>query len=104
MPNTFSKDFPLDVGIFSTAKLTLGGSTDANAVEAIIANDKFPDGNIELGHISLTADTGKVSLKPESVGGASVSFEIKASAQSGVGVYAKAADALKALNLADAPN
>jgi len=100
----FAKDFPLDASIFSTAKLTLGASTDANAAQAILTNDKFPDGNIELGHISLTADTGTVSLKPESVGGASVSFDIAASAQSGVGVYDKSADAIKAINLADSPS
>jgi hypothetical protein len=97
----FSKDFPLDVGIFKTAKLTLGASTDANAAEAILTNDKFPDGNIELGHISFSADSGQVSLNPGAVGGATVSFEIKASAQTGVGVYGKSADAIKALNLGD---
>ncbi len=96
-----SKDFPLNAGIFTTAKLTLGGSTDANAAQAILTDGKFPDGNIEVGHISFTADTGKVSLNPATVGGAAVSFDIAASAQSGVGLYAKAADAIKALNLAD---
>jgi hypothetical protein len=100
----FSRDFPLDVGIFTTAKLTLGASTDANATQAILANGTFPDGNIELGHISFTADTGSVTLKPEAVAGASVSFDIAASAQSGVGVYGKSADAIKALNLADPPS
>jgi hypothetical protein len=94
----------LDGGIFTTAKLTLGASTDMNAAQAILANDKFPDMNIELGHISFTADTGKVSLKPTVVGGASVSFDITASMQSGAGVYGKPADAIKALNLGDAPN
>jgi hypothetical protein len=103
-PDSFSKDFPLDAGIFTTAKLTLGASTDANAAQAILANDKFPDGNIELGHISFAADTGKVSLKPATVGGASVSFDITASAQSGMGVYGKSADALTALNLTDPPS
>ena len=103
-PNSFSKDFPLDAGIFTSAKLTLGASTDANAARAILANDKFPDGNIELGHISFTADTGKVSLKPATVGGASVSFDITASAQSGMGVYGKSADAITALNLTDPPS
>src|ERR1041385_3307839 len=102
--NTFSKDFSLDAGLFSTTTITLAGSTDAQAMEAILADDKFPDQDIELGHISFSADTGKISLKPETVGGASVSFEIKASAQSGGGVYAKAADALKALNFPDSPN
>lgn len=102
-PSDFSKDFSLDAGIFTSTKLTLAGSTDANAALAIVNNTKFPDGNIELGHISLTADTGQVSLKPETVGGASVSFDIAASAQSGVGVYGKSADAIKALNLDNAP-
>ena len=103
MPTDFSKDFSLDAGIFTSTKLTLAGSTDANAAMAIVNNTKFPDGNIELGHISLTADTGQVSLKPETLGGASVSFDIAASAQSGVGVYGKSADAIKALNLDNAP-
>lgn len=102
MPDTdFSKDFTLDAGIFTSTKLTLAGSTDLNAAQAIVKNTAFPDGDIELGHISLTADTGKVSLKPETVGGASVSFEISASAQSGVGVYGKSSDAIKAIGLDD---
>src|SRR5271166_3764773 len=83
-PTAFSKDFPLDAGIFTTAKVTIAGSTDANVVEAILANDEFPDGNIQLGHISLTADTGKVSLKPAAAAGATVSFDLSASAQSGM--------------------
>jgi len=102
-PINFSKDFSLDAGIFTSTKLSLAASTDANAALAIVNNTKFPDGNIEIGHISLTADTGKVSLKPETVGGASVSFDITASAQSGVGVYGKFADAIKALALDDSP-
>lgn len=77
-PINFSKDFSLDAGIFTSTKLSLAASTDANAALAIVNNTKFPDGNIEIGHISLTADTGKVSLKPETVGGASVSFDITA--------------------------
>ena len=100
----FSKDFSLDAGIFGPVKLTLSGSTDASAVEAIVLNNKFPDGDVELGHISFTADTGTVSVKPETVGGASVSFEIAASAQSGMGVYAKSADAISRLNLANPPS
>jgi hypothetical protein len=102
-PGGFSKDFPLDASIFSTANLTLSASTDANAIQAILADDKFPDGNIERGHISFTTDTGEASLKQETVGGASVSFDIAASAQSGLGVYGKSADAIKAINLADPP-
>lgn len=100
----FSKDFPLDGGIFTSAKLSLAASTDGDAAKAILANDKFPEGNIELGHISFTADTGKVSLKPETVGGSSVSFDISASAQTGIGVYAKSADAIKALKLPQPPS
>ena len=103
MSSNFSKDFALDAGIFKTTKLTVSGSTDTGALQSILANDKFPDGDIELGHISFSADTGKVSLLPEKIGGASMSFDIAASAQSGAGVYAKSADALKALNLSDAP-
>ena len=40
---------------------------------------------------------------PDVVSGASVSFNIAASAQSGIGVYGKVADALKGLNLTDLP-
>jgi hypothetical protein len=97
----FSKDFALDEGIFTTAKVTVGESTDANVLGAIVANRPFPDGDVQFGHISLTADTGQVSLNPASVGGASVSFDLSASAQSGAGVYGKSADAITALNLAD---
>lgn len=103
MPS-FSKDFPLDVSIFSSAKVTLGGSTDSAAAEAILANNKFPDGDIEVGHISFTADSGTVTLNPASIGGASFSFDLSASAQSGVGVYGKAADAIRAIHLPDTPN
>src|SRR5262245_48402252 len=98
---SFSKDFSLYSGIFKTTQITVAGSTDANALQAILADDKFPAGDIELGHISFTADTGDVSLKP--IAGTAVSFDIKASAQSGVGVYGKAATALGALKLGDAP-
>jgi len=97
----FSKDFSLDAGIFGPVKITVAGSTDANAAQAILTNSKFPDGNIALGNISFTADTGSVSLKPDTVGGASVSFEIAASAESGMGVYDKSADAINSVNLAD---
>jgi hypothetical protein len=105
-PNGFSKDFPIDVGIFTTAKVSLvDASTDADVKDAILAGttDKFPDRDIQLGHIAVAADTGKVSLQPAAAGGATVSFDISASAQSGIGVYTKSADAIKALNLADAP-
>jgi hypothetical protein len=74
-PIAYSKDFPLDAGIFNTSKVTIAGSTDANVVEAVLANDQFPDGNIQLGHISFTADTGKVALNPAAAGGATVSFD-----------------------------
>ena len=102
-PIDFSKDFSLDAGIFTSTKLSLAASTDANAALAIVNNTKFPDGDIEVGHISLQADTGQVSLNPAKVGGAAVSFDITASAQSGVGVYAKFADAIKTLALDSAP-
>ncbi|HLJ46707.1 MAG TPA: hypothetical protein VKU01_11900 [Bryobacteraceae bacterium] len=103
-PVGFSKDFSLNEGIFTSTKITLSASTNANALEAILAGDQFPDGDIEVGRIAFTADTGKVSLKPDIVGGASVSFDISASAQAGMGVYGKSADAIKALALADSPS
>jgi hypothetical protein len=101
--SSYSRDFPLDAGIFTTAKLALGASTEANATRAILANHPFPDGNVDLGRISLTASTGEVSLRPATAGGASVRFDIAASTGGGAGVFGTALDAIGALNLADPP-
>ena len=101
---TLSKDFPIDASIFTSAQVTLGASTDTNAAEAILSNSKFPEGDIQVGHISLAADTGRVSLKPSALPAqTSLSFDIASSAQSGLGVYSKFSDALSALNLTDPP-
>ena len=98
-------DFPIDAGIFTAAKVSLGGSTDANADLAIANNQAFPAGDIQVGHISVTADTGSVSVQSSALpNGASVTFEISASAQSGIGVYGKSADAIAALSLTDPPS
>ena len=106
MSNGFSRDFPIDAGIFTTAKVSLvDASTDADVRDAILAvtTDTFPDRDVQLGHIAVAADTGKVSVKPEMAKGASVSFDISASAHAGGGLYAKAADAIRALDLAEPP-
>jgi hypothetical protein len=61
----FLKTFPLDANILapgSSANISIDGSTDANALSAILNNNRFPDGDIELGHIKLAADTGKRRL------------------------------------------
>jgi hypothetical protein len=101
----YSKDFPIDAGIFTTAKVSLGASTDANADQAIANNQPFPAGDIQVGHISITADTGSVSLKPAALpAGTSVTFDVSASASAGVGVYGKSSDAIAALNLSDPPS
>lgn len=98
-------DFPIDAGIFTTAKVSLGASTDANADLAIDKNQPFPAGDIQVGHISVTADTGDVSLKPAVLpANTSVTFDISASAQSGIGVYGKFSDAIAALSLTDPPS
>jgi hypothetical protein len=102
---TVSKDFSLSSGIFTTANVSLSASTDANAAFAIGTDKPFPGGDIQVGHISVTADTGMVSLNPAEIpAGTSVSFDISASAQSGLGVYGKSADAIAALNLIDPPS
>ena len=98
----FSKDFNLDAGIFTPTKLTLAGSGSGTALQAILSNSAFPDGDLQAGSISFTADTGQVSLSAAS--GVSGSFDLSAAAQAGAGVYGKAADALAALKLADAPS
>jgi hypothetical protein len=106
-PGEFSKDFPLDASVLapgSSVKLTIGESTDADALAAIVKDDKFPSRNIELGHISFAADTGKgISFKTAATGGATIGFRSSASFQAGIGVYGTPADAIKALNLGDSP-
>ena len=102
---TISKDFSLSSGIFTTAMVSLSTSTDANALFAIGTDKPFPDGDIQVGHISVTADTGTVSVNSAAIpAGTSVSFDISASGQSGIGIYGKSADAIAALNLADPPS
>lgn len=97
-----SKTFSIDSGVFTSAKVTVGGSTSANALAAIVSNTPFPAGNITVGQISVSADTGSVTVKPSALpNGASVTFDVSGSAQSGAGVYDKAADAIASLGLAD---
>ncbi len=99
-PTSFSKDFAIDTSILapgSSAKVSIAASTDANALAAIFANDKFPSGKIELGHIALQASTGSgLAFK---AGGTSVNFKASADFQTGVGIYDVPADALATLHL-----
>jgi len=60
----FSKDFKIDSGIFTSAEISLGATTDGNAQSAILSNAQFPPGDIQIGHISITADTGTITVKP----------------------------------------
>lgn len=97
-----SQTFSIDSGIFTSAKVTVGGSTSANALSAILSNTPFPAGNITVGQISVSADTGSVTVKPSALpNGASVTFDVSGSAYSGAGVYDKVADAIASLSLAD---
>lgn len=99
-----AKGFSLDEKIFGTTELALSASTDANVLTAIEKNAEFPDGDIAIGHISFSADTGSVGVKPTALPtGTSVTFDISASAESGAGVYAKSADAIKTLGLTNPP-
>lgn len=78
-----SQTFSIDSGISTSAKVTVGGSTNANALAAILANTAFPAGNITVGQIAVSADTGTVSVKPAALpNGATVSFDISSSAAS----------------------
>jgi hypothetical protein len=103
----FSKEFRLDGDILapgSAAKLTISGSSDAGALAAILSDDKFPEGDIEIGRISFGADTGPgIFFRGDLVGGASLGFRASASVQSGLGVYDTPAKAIKALRLEDPP-
>ncbi|HEY3707476.1 MAG TPA: hypothetical protein VGL22_20610 [Terracidiphilus sp.] len=104
-PLSLSKEFSIDAGIFTAAKVTVGSSADANAIQAVLLNSRFPDGDIKVGNFSVKANTGEVSLQPSALpAGTSVSFDFSASAQSGMGVYDRFADALSALNLTNQPS
>lgn len=97
-----SQTFSIDSGLFTSAKVTVGGSTNANALTAILANSPFPSGTISIGQVAVSADTGSISVKTSALPtGASVTFDLSGSAQSGAGVYDKAVDAIAALGLSD---
>jgi hypothetical protein len=61
---TFQKTFPLDseiLGPNSSVGLQVGGSTDADVLQALAANQPFPTrptGVIDLTHVSLVASGG----------------------------------------------
>ncbi len=100
-----TKSISIDSGIFTSASVTFTGSTDVPSDLAIAQNTPFPAGDITVGQISVSVDTGTVSVLPASLPvGTSVTFELKVSAQSGVGVYGKSGDAITALSLVDPPS
>ena len=71
--NEFSKEFRLDEGILapgSAARLTIGSPSDPALLTAITRDDKFPEGDIEVGRISFTADAGsEILFRGASAGG-----------------------------------
>jgi len=101
--DSFSKDFPLDTGIFTTAKLTLGASTTPTQHRPSSPTISSRMGTSNSATFRSRPIPARFSVKPATVGGALVSFDITPSAQSGMGVYGTSADAIKAINLADAP-
>lgn len=98
-------DLPKDIlGPNSAESITIGGSTDADVLEAILNNTKFPsrpNGNIELGHIELKASGGS-DIK-FNAGQGTVGFNFSAGFQTGIAVFDKATDAINTLHLDNAP-
>src|SRR6476660_4231070 len=100
----FSKEFDLDKDILpagSSAKVLVSAATDPAVLGAILANDPFPAGNIELGSISLRAQAGK-NLE-FNAGQEKISFSASAAAGAGMGVFTDSAKAIAALKLAAPP-
>ena len=100
----FSKEFDLDKDILpagSSAKVLVSVTTDPAVLGAILANDPFPAGNIELGNISLQAQAGK-NLE-FNAGQEKISFSASAGAGAGMGVFTDSAKAISALKLAAPP-
>jgi hypothetical protein len=99
-PTELTKEFAIDSGVFTGTEIDLSASTDSNAAQAILSNRPFPDGDIQLGHIAISANTGEIAVKPSALPvGAAVSFKVCASGESGLGVYRKFSDATSAMRL-----
>jgi hypothetical protein len=105
----FEKEFPLDpkiLGPGSALKVSVGGATDADVLQAILKNTAFPtrpNGQLPLGSIDLQASGGnQIAFKAGPSG--TVTFQFAASFHAGIGVFDKPADALGSLSLDSAPN
>jgi hypothetical protein len=100
MPPQLTKEFSIDSGVFTGTEIDLSASTDSNAAQAILSNKPFPDGDIQLGHINISANTGEIVVKASALPtGAAVTFKVSASGESGLGVYRKPSDAISAMKL-----
>ena len=103
----FSKDFDLKKNILtvdSSQRISISLTSDADVLLAIGEDTEFPkrgNGIIDLAHISLDAEAGKkVAFKS---GSGSVTFHATAGFRTGMGVFDKAEDALKSLQVEAVP-
>src|SRR5947208_17122678 len=99
------KKFPLDgdiLGPNSAVSLDLGGTTDADVIAAVLANQQFParpNGVIDLTHISLTASGGNpVAFQG---GPVTLGFSFSAGVTVGLGIFDNPKDALASLKLGE---
>jgi hypothetical protein len=103
------KEFPLDpkiLGAGSALKVSAGGTTDSDVLQAILKDTAFPvrpNGQLPLGHIQLQASGGNQVAFTAGPSG-TVSFNFLASFNTGVGVFDKPSDALGSLPLDSVPN
>ena len=92
------------LGPGSALSLELGGSTDADVLEAVARNEPFPvrpSGGIEVGHLNLEAGGGNpVAFRG---GATTVGFKFAASVTAGAGIFDDPETALKALGLDETP-
>ena len=103
----FQKTFPLDsdvLGPNSSITVKVGGSTDADVLQALATNQPFPTrptGVIDLGHISLVASADNpVAFN---AGDTTIGFSFSAGVTAGVGVFDDPQAAIQSLGLGETP-
>jgi hypothetical protein len=103
----FQETFPLDTDILgpnSAVNLQVGGSTDADVLQALATNHPFPTrptGVIDLTHISLVASGGNpVAFKG---GNTTLGFSFSAGVEAGLGVFDDPKAAIQSLGLGETP-
>src|ERR1039457_5400205 len=99
--NPTNRTFTIDrkfVGGQTDVKLTLTGPDDNASVLAVVHNTPFPDGQLSLGSINLSASTGATIPFSAAGGKDSVTFSANAGAFFAAGLYSDPANLLKDLS------